>query len=94
MDGLYLLIGRNYKSGKTLFNKSNTKERNDFTMEELKQMLEAIHEENKDILTLLCFYDDVEEQTDENFKEISKEVDNKYDSLFYGKDCRNERIKN
>lgn len=63
-------------------------------MEELKQMLEAIHEENKDILTLLCFYDDVEEQTDENFKEISKEVDNKYDSLFYGKDYRNERIKN
>lgn len=94
MDELYLLIGRNYKSGKTLFNKSNTKGRNDFTMEELKQMLEAIHEENKDILTLLCFYDDVEEQTDENFKEISKEVDNKYDSLFYGKDYRNERIKN
>lgn len=90
MDGLYLLIGRNYKSGKTLFcvtiNKSNALERNDFTMEELKQMLEAIHEENKDILTLLCFYDDVEEQTDENFKEISKEINDRYDELFYGKE--------
>lgn len=90
MDGLYLLISRNYKSGKTLFcvtiNKSNALERNDFTMEELKQMLEAIHEENKDILTLLCFYDDVEEQTDENFKEISKEINDRYDELFYGKE--------
>lgn len=63
-------------------------------MEELKQMLKAIHEENKDILTLLCFNDGEEEQTDENFKEISKEVDNRYDVLFYGKDGRNERIKN
>lgn len=63
-------------------------------MEELKQMLKAIHEENKDILTSLCFNDGEEEQTDENFKEISKEVDNRYDVLFYGKDRRNERIKN
>ena len=55
-------------------------------MEELKRMLETIHKENKDILTLLCFYDDVEEQTDENFKEVSKEVDNRYDDLFYGKE--------
>lgn len=55
-------------------------------MEELKRMLEAIHKENKDILTLLCFYDDVEEQTDENFKEVSKEIDNRYDDLFYGKE--------
>jgi len=55
-------------------------------MEELKRMLEAIHKENKDILTLLCFYDDVEEQTDENFKEVSKEIDDRYDELFYGKE--------
>ncbi len=55
-------------------------------MEELKRMLEAIHKENKDILTLLCFYDDVEEQTDENFKEVSKEIADRYDELFYGKE--------
>lgn len=55
-------------------------------MEELKRMLEAIHKENKDILTLLCFYDDVEEQTDENFKEVSKEIDDRYNELFYGKE--------
>lgn len=57
-------------------------------------MLKAIHKENKDILTLLCFGDGVEEQTDDNFKEISKEIDSRYDALFYGKDGRNERIKN
>jgi hypothetical protein len=55
-------------------------------MEELKRMLETIHKENKDILTLLCFYDDVEEQTDENFKEVAKEIADRYDELFYGKE--------
>ena len=55
-------------------------------LEELKQMLKAIHEENKDILTLLCFNDGVEDQTDENFKEIADEIDERYDALFYGKE--------
>ncbi len=32
------------------------------------------------------FYDNVEEQTDENFKEVSKEIDNRYDDIFYGKE--------
>lgn len=55
-------------------------------MEGLKRMLEAVHKENKDILTLLCFCDKNEEKTDENFKRISKEIDNRYDSIFYGKE--------
>lgn len=55
-------------------------------MEELKRMLKAIHEENKDILLLLCYGDGIEEQTEENFKEISSEIDKKYDELFYGKE--------
>lgn len=62
-------------------------------MEELKRMLQAIHEENKNILTLLCFYDNEEEHTDENFKNISTEIDKRYDELFYGKDDKNERTK-
>lgn len=54
-------------------------------MKEIKRMLKTIHKENKDILTLLCFCDKNEEKTDENFKEISKEIDNRYDDLFYGR---------
>ena len=61
-------------------------------MKELKRMLRAIHEENKDIMFLLCT--DGEEQTDENYKAISKEIDSRYDELFYGKETNNERIKN
>ncbi len=64
-------------------------------MEELKRMLEAIHRENKNILTLLYFWDEVEEdQTDEIFKEIVNEIDGKYDALFYGKENTDERFKN
>lgn len=57
-------------------------------MEELKQMLEAIHKENKDILFLLCSdgVDDVA-NFDTSFKE---EIENKYDELFYGKESSNE----
>lgn len=55
-------------------------------MDELKRMLEAIHKENKDILTLLLYCDDREEKTDENFKEIRTQVREKYNELFYGKD--------
>lgn len=52
-------------------------------MEELKRMLKAIHEENKSILTLLCS-DEV--KTDEEVREVSKEIDYIYDELFYGKE--------
>lgn len=52
-------------------------------MEELKRMLEAIHKENKDILTLLCTEDEKCE-----VKEVSKEIDEMYDELFYGKGNR------
>lgn len=55
-------------------------------MEELKQMLQTIHRENKDILAILCFCDDTEEQTDENFYKISNKISEKYDVLFYGKE--------
>lgn len=52
-------------------------------MKELKRMLEAIHKENKDILTLLCTEDEECE-----VKEVSKEIDEMYDELFYGKENR------
>ena len=51
-------------------------------MEELKRMLEAIHKENKDILFLLCSDDTNEEDLNKSFREI----ENKYDELFYGKE--------
>lgn len=64
-------------------------------MDELKRMLEAIHKENRDILTLLLYCDDCEEKTDENFKEIRTQVKEMYDELFYGKgENINERTKN
>lgn len=50
-------------------------------MEELKRMLEAIHKENKDILTLLCSDDE-----ECSVAKISDEVDDMYDELFYGKE--------
>ena len=50
-------------------------------MEELKRMLEAIHKENKDIIILLCSEDD-----EHPIKEISDEIDDMYDELFYGKE--------
>jgi hypothetical protein len=55
-------------------------------MEELKRMLRAIHEENKDIIFLLCADDkDIENyNTIENFLEISNEIDQRYDPIFYG----------
>ncbi len=58
-------------------------------MEELKRMLEAIHRENKDILTLLYMEDEECEA-----KEVSKEIDEIFDELFYGKENTDERIKN
>ena len=63
-------------------------------MEELKRMLKAIHEENKDILTILLYDDVNEEKTDENYDEISNQVREMYDELFYGKEGTNEGIKN
>lgn len=59
-------------------------------MEELKRMLEVIHKENKDILTLLLYDDNQEEKTDENFNEIQNQVEEMYDALFYGKEITNE----
>lgn len=59
-------------------------------MEELKRMLKAIHEENKDILTILLYDDVNEEKTDENYDEISNQVREMYDELFYGKEGTNE----
>ena len=59
-------------------------------MEELKRMLKAIHEENKDILTILLYDDVNEEKTDENYDEISNQVREMYDELFYGKEIANE----
>ena len=52
-------------------------------MKELKRMLKAIHEENKSILILLCS-DEVD--TDEGIRDVSKEIDDMYDELFYGKE--------
>ena len=64
-------------------------------MEELKRMLKAIHEENKDILTILLYDDVNEEKTDENYDEISNQVREMYDELFYGKEGNTkERTKN
>ena len=61
-------------------------------MEELKRMLEAIHIENKKILLLLC---SEEYKTMDEVREVSNEVDNLYDELFYGKEAnKNERIEN
>lgn len=61
-------------------------------MEELKRMLEAIHKENKDILFLLCS-DGVDDVA--NFDTTFKEIENKYDEMFYGKEgIKNERTKN
>ena len=59
-------------------------------MEELKRMLKAIHEENKDILTILLYNDVNEEKTNENYDEISNQVREMYDELFYGKEVANE----
>ena len=64
-------------------------------MEELKHMLKAIHEENKDILTILLYNDVNEEKTNENYDEISNQVREMYDELFYGKEGNiNERTEN
>ena len=43
-------------------------------MKDLKRMLEAIHKENKDILTLLLSID----------KNETKDLDSMYDEKFYG----------
>lgn len=61
-------------------------------MEEIKQMLETIHKENKTIIKLLYSVFD-EDKSEKYLKSIIKEVDSKYDELFYGKDDVNERIK-
>lgn len=59
-------------------------------MEELKNMLKVIHEENKDILTILLYSDVNEEKTNKNYDEISNQVREMYDELFYGKEIANE----
>ena len=56
-------------------------------MEELKRMLKAIHEENKTILSLLCF-DDTDSKKE--FEEVSSKIEVYYDELFYGKEVTNE----
>lgn len=50
-------------------------------MKDLKRMLEAIHKENKDILTLLLSMDKNETK---DLDEIMIEVDFMYDEKFYG----------
>ena len=67
-----------------------SKRKDEKCMEELKRMLKAIHEENKDILTILLYDDVNEEKTDENYDEISNQVREMYDELFYGKEVANE----
>lgn len=49
-------------------------------MEDLKRMLEAIHKENKDILTLLFSMDKNEIK---DLDEIMIDVDSMYDKKFY-----------
>lgn len=55
-------------------------------MDEIKHMLEALHEENKDILTLL--WGDVHETT--TLEKLHKEIDDKFDKIFYGKEDLND----
>lgn len=55
--------------------------RKEMLMEELKRMLEAIHKENKDILTLLFSMD--KDETKE-FDDIMADVNSMYDKDFYG----------
>lgn len=50
-------------------------------MKDLKRMLEAIHKENKDILTLLLSMDKNETK---DLDEIMIDVDSMYDEKFYG----------
>lgn len=50
-------------------------------MKDLKRMLEAIHKENKDILTLLLSIDKNETK---DLDEILIDVDSMYDEKFYG----------
>ena len=50
-------------------------------MNDLKRMLEAIHKENKDILTLLLSMDKNETK---DLDEIMIDVDSMYDEKFYG----------
>ena len=58
-------------------------------MEEIKRMLETIHRENKTIIKFLCsVFDD--DKSEEYLKSIVKEVDDKYDETFYGKEGINE----
>ena len=64
-------------------------------MEEIKRILEAIHKENKDILFILCT--EGTQNTDEDIDNMMNtfiEIEEKYDTLFYGKDDINERTKN
>ena len=54
-------------------------------MEEIKRMLEVIHNENKDIMIALFMMNE-KCNSDEHFKEIYNKVDEYYDSLFYEKE--------
>lgn len=57
-------------------------------MNELKQMLEALHKENKDILFLLCL-SDFENPSDKEIKELSDGINDRYDAKFYGESICN-----
>lgn len=59
-------------------------------MEEIKRMLETIHRENKTIIKFLCSVFD-EDKSEEYLKSIVKDVDDRYDELFYGKEINNEQ---
>lgn len=58
-------------------------------MNELKQMLEAIHKENKDILFLLCL-SDFENPSDREIEEFSHNINERYDQKFYGDESNGE----
>lgn len=55
-------------------------------MEELKQMLEAIHQENKDIILLMCCNDELEKRS---VNDVKDEIDKMYDGLLYRKEIEN-----
>ena len=53
-----------------------------FNIEELKHMIESIHKENKDILKLLCAFNEDDDAVTK-LRDISDEINEKYDALFY-----------
>lgn len=57
-------------------------------MDEIKHMLEVIHEENKDIIALLECEDG---DWRRNYRAMKKNADSHYDRLFYGEKRNDEK---